>query len=165
MLAPPTICIHTHIYIICVHPKYAFFSGDFTFSKAPCFTIIFLKFLGCISLASKDVLSSAGGPGILNSPQKSNELDIQKLPFLKGPVTFSKAHHFGALNSFSFSGVLVDYIQNPLLNSKGHGVTRKYLRLAPTVSFRECRLSASPRLLSSRFPQKTQQIPHKRQHI
>ena len=31
------------------------------------------------------------------TPQKSN-MDTKKLPCLKGPVTFSKAHHFGALH-------------------------------------------------------------------
>ena len=37
-----------------------------------------------------------------HTPQKSN-IDTKKLPCLKGPVTFSKAHHFGALH-LSFRG-------------------------------------------------------------
>ncbi len=32
----------------------------------------------------------------LITPQKTN-IDTQNWPCLKGPVTFSKAHHFGAL--------------------------------------------------------------------
>ena len=37
------------------------------------------------------------------TPQKSN-IDTKKLPCLKGPVTFSKAHHFGALQPLGPSG-------------------------------------------------------------
>ena len=34
---------------------------------------------------------------MMMTPQQSN-IDTKNGPFLKGPVTFSKAHHFGALH-------------------------------------------------------------------
>ena len=39
-----------------------------------------------------------GWKNILKKPQKSNELIPKNCHGLKGPVTFSKAHHFGALH-------------------------------------------------------------------
>ena len=40
-----------------------------------------------------------------DTPQKSNELIPKNCHFLKGPVTFSKAHHFGALQPLVLGGV------------------------------------------------------------
>ena len=46
------------------------------------------------------------------TPQKSN-IDTNNCHFLKGPVTFSKAHHFGALQPLVFGSI--DFVFELLL--------------------------------------------------
>ena len=63
------------------------------------------------------------GPGIFQvrsvTPQKSNESMLRIAPFLQGPVTFSKAYHFGGPPAVNISGNETRFIGSKYIGFPG----------------------------------------------